>query len=88
MDRRWRTDRISAYEAPRPKAPERKQRNITLTFRGQQSEKNRTVIQIPADMPMPDVISYRGHLLVPRQDGTYAEATVWPIVEALDANAR
>ena len=79
------SDRMAAYEAPRPEPPIRKMRDILLHFRGHKarSEQHMTV-QIPTGMALPDLIKYRGHLMVRRQDDSYAEATVWPIVEGLD----
>ena len=79
------SDRMAAYEAP----PVRKMRDITLRFRGHRARSEQTItVQIPTGMLLPDIIRYRGHLMVCRGDDIYAEATVWPIVEALDAPGR
>ena len=41
-------------------------------------------VRLPQVMPLPDVITYQGRIFVPRTDGTYTEATVWPVIEELD----
>ena len=79
-------DRMAAYEAPRIAPPERAMRTVVLNYHGRKGRHLKTVL-IPAAMPLPDVITFRGRIMVHR-DGTYVEATVWPIVEALDADSR
>lgn len=78
-----RIDRMAAYEAPRPPIPERPMREITLSYHGHRARERLTAL-IPKAMALPDIISYRGRLLARRSDDTYTEATVWPIIEALD----
>jgi len=59
-------------------------REVILSFYGRRARVN-VVALIPKAMALPDIITYRGRSLVRRSDDTYTEATVWPIVEALDA---
>ena len=77
---------MAAYEAPRPVAPGRAMREITICYHGQRIQ--RLTALIPKAMTLPDIIKYQGRLLARRSDDTYTEATVWPIVEALDADRR
>lgn len=76
-------DRMAAYEAPRPAVPERPMREIEISYHGHRKRERLTAL-IPKAMALPDIISYRGRMLARRSDDTYTEATVWPIVEALD----
>ena len=62
-------------------------REITLSYHGHRKRERLTAL-IPKAMALPDIISYRGRMLARRSDDTYTEATVWPIVEALDADRR
>jgi len=80
-------DRMAGYEAPRPVPPKRPMREITLSYHGK-FQRTTVVALIPKAMALPDIITYRGRSLVRRGDDTYTEATVWPIVEALDAPGR
>jgi len=77
------SDRMAAYEAPRPPATGRPMREISLVYHGHKGRYRKTAL-IPAAMPLPDVITYRGRIMSRNRDGTYVEATVWPIVEGLD----
>ena len=80
-------DRMAAYEAPRPTVPERPMREIEISYHGHRKRERLTAL-IPRGMTLPDIIKYHGRLLARRSDDTYTEATVWPIVEALDADRR
>lgn len=76
---------MAAYETPRPPAKQREMRAIMLKFNGRSPDRYHAV-KIPADMPLPDLITYRGHMFAMRGAGVYAEATIWPIVDDLDAS--
>jgi hypothetical protein len=78
------TDRMSAYEAPRAIEPERQMRDITLRLYGRRVGGSKHVVQIPKSIALPDLIRWRGHTFIRKADDTYAEATMWPIVEDLD----
>lgn len=58
-------------------------REIEISYHGHRKRERLTAL-IPKAMALPDIISYRGRMLARRSDDTYTEATVWPIVEALD----
>jgi hypothetical protein len=83
VDRYWKTDRITAYEAPPETASKRKTRDVELRFRGRVTD-HVLHARVPAGMPLPDVITFKGHVLVHRSDDSYSEASMWPIVEGLD----
>jgi hypothetical protein len=85
VDRYWKVDRISAFEAPAERTPERKMRDVELRFQGGcKSREIKTTVKLPTGMRMPDLITYRGHTFIHRTDESYSEASMWPIVEELD----
>ena len=43
---------------------------------------------VPTGMKMPDLITWHGHTFARRTDERYSEASMWPIVEELDADPR
>lgn len=84
MDRYWKRDRISAFEAPHETADARKTRDVALVMHGQKSRSTSVTVRVPADMKMPDLITWHGHTFARRTDERYSEASMWPIVEELD----
>ena len=79
-------DRMAVYEAPRTAIPQRAMRVIHLRCSGKTPGGSWQNVQIPKGMPLPDVIKWRGRIFVQRVDDLYGEATMWPIVEELDAD--
>lgn len=76
---------IDLHERPRPASRKRPVRSVTLRQSGVGG--GEFAVQIPADMRSPDVIKCRGRIFAKRSDNLYTEATMWPIVEGLDAHS-
>ena len=81
-------DRMTLYEAPRPVTREREMRTVSLRCSGKTPGGSCQIVQIPANMPLPDLIRYRGHTYMRRCDDLYSEASMWPVVDELDAADR
>lgn len=80
---------MTAYEAPRTDGPGRGMRAVELKFHGAaQGRMYRTIVRIPKDMSAPDLIKYKGHTFVRRDNDHYSEASMWPVVDELDADTR
>lgn len=77
-------DRMTAYEAPRARGVSRPMLDIELRYRGWNRDGTRQTVQIPKNMPPPDLISYKGHTFVRRDVSHYVEASMWPILDELD----
>jgi hypothetical protein len=73
------SDRMAAYEAPRPAEPVRRTQDVVLCYKGRGI---RVTVQIPTGVNT-DLISYHGRTFI-RRAGYFAEASVWPILEELD----
>jgi hypothetical protein len=67
-----------------PAIRERDVRTVELRYRGAKP-KGRVVVMVPVAINT-DIITYRGQVFVRRSGNLYQEASVWPILEGLDAD--
>jgi hypothetical protein len=75
-------DRMAAFEAPRDIEPSRRMRFVKLLRSGGSP----VIVSIPASVLAPDLIRYDDKVYIKRTPDSYSEATMWPVIKALDAN--
>lgn len=78
--------RMALYEAPRVSQEGRLYVDVRLRAKGVRRAPGAMfwTIKVPRMNPMPEVITYEGHIFVRKLDDLYTEANIWPALKELD----